>query len=112
MGILEKGIDSISEKTDQSAVLESLDTLTTFFYKKSGKRVDSININEAMKITDDFDFYISFEDFEKYSPKEILEVYNVKGFFRRLMVQQKLKMLNSGTSFVPFVMGKVTWVVF
>ena len=65
-----------------------------------------------MKITNDFDFYIALEDIGKYSPDEILERYEVKGFYRRLMVQQKVKMLEKGTSFIPFVMGKITWVVF
>ncbi len=112
MDVLDQGINSISENTDQHSVLETLDTLSNIFYSHAGKRVDSININGAMKITDDFDFYIALEDFEKYSPKEILEAYEVKGFYKRLMVQQKIKMLNQGTSFIPFVMGKVTWVVF
>ena len=112
MGVLDKGINSISEKTDQPSVLETLDTLSNTFYKKSGKRVDSININDAMKITDDFDFYIALEDFGKYTPEEILDVYEVKGFYKRLMVQQKIRMVEEETSFIPFLMGKVTWVVF
>ena len=28
------------------------------------------------------------------------------------MVKQKIKMIKKGTNFIPFVMGKVTWVVF
>ena len=112
MGVLDNGIHSISEKTDQHSVLETLDSLSTIFYRDSGKRVDSININEAMKITDDFDFYIALDDFGKYSSEEIIDVYGVKGFYKRLMVQQKMKMIEQGTSFIPFVMGKVTWVVF
>ena len=112
MGVLDKGINAISEKTDEHSVLESLDTLSNIFYRNSGKRVDSININDAMKITDDFDFYIALEDVGKYSSEEILAIYEVKGFFKRLVVQQKIKMLEEGTSFIPFLMGKVTWVVF
>lgn len=112
MGVLDKGINAISEKTDQHSVLETLDTLSTIFYRNSGTRIDSININNAMKITDDFDFYIALEDIGKYSSKEILDLYEVKGFYKRLMVQQKIKMIERGTSFIPFVMGKVTWVVF
>jgi len=112
MSVLDEGINSISEKTDEHSVLETLDTLSNIFYRNSGKRVDSININEAIKITDDFDFYIALEDFGKYSSEEIIDVYKVKGFFRRLIVQQKVKMLAEGTSFIPFVMGKVTWSVF
>ena len=112
MGVFDKGITSISTKTDQHAVLETLDTLSNVFYRNSGKWVDSININEAMKITDDFDFYIALEDVGKYSPEEILDVYEVKGFLKRLMVQQKLKIIEEGAGFLPFVMGKVTWVVF
>lgn len=112
MGVLDKGINTISEKTDQSSVQETLDSVSTIFYRDSGRRVDSININETMKITDDFDFHIALEDFEKYSSKEILAIYKVKGFYKRLMVQQKLKMVAQGTSFGSFVMGKITWVVF
>ena len=112
MGILEEGIDSVSEKNNQPAVLETLDSLSTIFYKNSGRRVDSININSAMKITDDFDFNIALEDFGKYSPKEIVEVYEVKGLYKRLMVQQKMKMIEESKGFIPFVMGKVAWVVF
>ncbi len=112
MGVLDEGIHSISEKTNQHSVLETLDTLSTFFYKKSGKRVDSININDALSIMDDFDFNIAVEDFEKYSSEELIDVYKVKGFYKRLMVQQKVKMIKEGTSFLPFLMGKITWVVF
>lgn len=112
MDVLDQGIATMSEKSNQPSVLETLDTLSSIFYSHSGKRLDSININEAMKITDDFDFYIALEDFGKYSPKEILAVYEVKGFYKRSMVQQKIKMLEDGTSFLPFLMGKVTWVIF
>jgi len=112
MDVLDNGINSISEKTDQPSVLETLDTLSNKFYSNSGRRVDSININDALRITNDFDFYIAIEDFGKYSAEEILDVYEVKGFFRRLLVKQKVKMIAKDTSFVPFVMGKVTWVVF
>jgi len=112
MGVLDQGIESIAEKTNDPSVIETLDSLSNTFYKNSGNRIDSININNAMKITDDFDFFISIEDFEKYSAEEILDVYKVKGFFKRLMVQQKIKMIKEETSFLPFVMSKVTWVVF
>lgn len=113
MGVLDKGIYSISEKTDQHSVLETLDTLSNYFYRNSGKQVDSININRAVRIANDYDnFNIAVEDFGKYSSKEILDVYEVKGFFKRLMVQQKFKMIEEGTNFIPFVMEKVTWVVF
>ena len=112
MGVLDKGINSISEKTNQPSVLETLDTLSNIFYGNSGRRVDSININDALKITNDFDFYIAVDDFGKYSPEEILDVYKVKGFFKRLLVKQKIKMIELDTSFMPFLMGKITWVVF
>ena len=112
MDVLDTGIHSISEKTDQAIVQETLDSVSNNFYQHSGKRMDSININEALKITDDFDFYIALEDFGKYSPEEMLEIYEVKGFYKRLLVQQKLKMIEEGRGFIPFVMGKVTWVVF
>lgn len=112
MGVLDKGIQSISEKTNQQSVLESLDTLSTYFNKHSGKQIDSININDALSIMDDFDFNIAVEDFEKYSGQEIIDVYQVKGLYKRLMVQQKVKMIKEGTSFIPFVMGKITWVIF
>ena len=112
MGVLNKGINSISEKTDQQVVLESLDTLSSIFYRNSGKRVDSININREVKVLVDFDFNIAVEDFEKYSSKEILDIYEVKGFYKRMVVQQKVKMLKSETSFMPFLLGKVTWMIF
>jgi len=112
MAVLDTSIMSVSEKTKQAVVLESLDSLSKVFYKNSGKRIDSININDAIKITNDFDFYIALEDFGKYSSEEILENYEVKGFFKRLMVRQKIKMIEEDTGFVPFVMGKVTWVIF
>ena len=113
MDVFDKGINSISEKTNQNTVIQTLDTLSSFFYKNSGKRVDSIDINQAVRIANDYDgFHIAVEDFGKYSAEEILEVYKVKGFFKRLMIQQKIKMLEEGTNFIPFVMEKVTWVVF
>ena len=112
MDVLDEGINSISEKTDQHTVTETLDTLSNIFYKNSGKRIDSLNLNYVIKITDDFDFYVALEDLEKYSAEGILEHYKVKGFYQRLMVKQKIKMIKKGTNFIPFVMGKVTWVVF
>ena len=112
MGVFDKGVNSISEKSDLPEVQETLDSLSSVFYKNSGKRMDSININDVMKITDDFDFYIALDDIDQYSSEEILEIYKVKGFVKRLVVQQKLKMAEEGTNFIPFVLGKVTWVVF
>ncbi len=113
MGVLDDGINSISEESDQPSVHETLDTLSNIFYRNSGKRVDSININQAVRIANDYDnFCIAIEDFGKYSSEEIIDVYEVKGFYRRLMIQQKIKMIEEGTNFIPFVMGKVTWVIF
>ncbi len=112
MTVFDGGIDSISEKTQQDSVLAALDSLSSIFYQNSGKRADSININAVVKITDDFDFFLALEDFGKYSTKEILDIYEVKGLYKRSMVKQKLKMLEDETSFVPFLLGKVTWVVF
>lgn len=112
MDVLDSGIDTLSKNTKDVIALKTLDTLSKFFYKNSGRRIDSVNINEAMKITDDFDFYIAIGDLKKYTAEEILEIYEVKGFFRRLMIQQKIKMLKEGTNFIPFVMSKVTWVIF
>ena len=112
MDVLDDSINTLSEKTDQHSVVETLDTLSNVFYKNSGNRYDSININEAMKITDGFDFYIAIDDFGKYSSEEMLEVYKVKGFLKRLRVKQKIKMLEDGTSFISFLMGKITWAVF
>lgn len=112
MGVLDTAIMSISEKTDQLVVLEAMDSLSTTFYRKAGKRIDTFNINDVMRITDDFDYYIALDDIGKYSPEEIIEVYEIKGFYRRLVVRQKIKMAVEGTSFVPFIMGKVTWVIF
>jgi len=112
MGVFDEGINLISKETKQHSVLATLDSLSSIFYKNSGRRYDSININEVLKVTDDFDFYIALEDVEKYSAKEILENYKVKGFVKRLMVKQKLKMLKEGTGFISFLMGKVTWAVF
>lgn len=112
MEVFENGINSISEKTEQKIVLETLDTLSNTFYKSSGKRIDSIDINKTVILRDNAAFNIAIEDFGKYSPREILDKYEVKGFVKRLMLQQKMKMIKEETSFVPFVMGKITWVVF
>ena len=112
MDVLDNGINSMSEKTDQGFVLETLNTLSNIFYSNSGKRVDSVNINAVVNLTRDFDFNVAVEDIGKYSAEEILDVYEVKGFYKRLMVQQKIKMIKADTSFIPFLMGKVTWVVF
>ncbi len=111
MGVLDSGIESISDNTEQATVFKTLDSLSASFYRNSGKRVDSININDAVKLTDDFDFYIAVEDIGRYSPDEILEKYKVSGFFKRLIVRQKVKMIEDGTSFMPFLLGKATWSV-
>ena len=112
MDVFDEGIETIAAQSDDSIVMETLDSLSNNFYKNSRTRYDSLNLNDAFKITDDFDFYVAIDDFEKYSPKEILEVYQVKGFYKRMVVKQKIKMILDGTGFIPFVMGKVTWVVF
>jgi len=112
MEVFDSSVKSISEKTDQHTIRESLDSLSNTFYDKSGRRIDSININSSMNFGDTPDFYIALEDLNKYSSEEILEKYEVKGFFYRLTIQQKLKMIEKTTSFIPFVLGKVTWAVF
>ncbi len=112
MAVLDDGINSISKNSDEALVIETLDTLSNIFYSNSGKRIDSINVNGVMKITDDFDFYIALEDIGKYTAEEILDLYKVEGFYERLMIQQKIKMLEEETSFVSFLLGKITWSVF
>ena len=112
MNVFELGIDSTKEKTDQHSVLESLDSLSKIFYRNSGRRVDSINLNNVIRVMDDPDFYIALDDFGKYSHEEILDRYEVKGFFKRLKVRQKVKLLEEETNFIPFLLGKVTWTVF
>lgn len=112
MGVLDQSIDTIVANTDQHSVHETLDSLSNLFYRNSGRRVDSINLNDAIKIANDADFYISLDDFGKYSPDEILDVYDVKGFTNRLKLRQKVKLIQEETSFIPFVLGKATWSVF
>jgi len=112
MTILDESIQTIKERTVEQLDEETLDTLSKVFYRNSGKRIHSINVNDAIKITDDFDFFVAVEDIGKYSPKEIIDIYEVKGFFKRLIVQQKIKMIKEGTNFIPFVKGKATWAVF
>jgi len=113
MNVFDAARDSVKGKSNEQAADAKLDSLSNVFYRNSGDRVDSININKAVRIVNDYsNFSIALEDFGKYSSKEILEIYKVEGFYKRLLVQQKYKMIQSGKGFIPFVMGKVTWVVF
>ena len=112
MSVLDMGIDSIAGSSNQAIVQETLDSLSNVFYRNSGSRVDSINLNKAMRLFDEPSFFVALDDIGKYTPEEILEVYEVKGFWNRLKVRQKIKMIEKDTSFVPFVLSKVTWSVF
>ncbi|MDF1863507.1 MAG: DUF3667 domain-containing protein [Saprospiraceae bacterium] len=112
MNVFDNTIKYTLEDTNNQRDSVVLDTLSNRFYRHSGSRIDSFNVNRALKITDDFDFYVALEDFDKYSPDEIIDLYKVEGFYKRIMVRQKVKMITEGTSFIPFVMGKATWAVF
>lgn len=113
MNVFDKGISSIAENSSDKVTQVTLDSLSKVFYKNSGGRVDSIDINQAVRIAVDYEpFRVALEDFGKYSGKEIIDVYEVKGFVNRLKMQQKYKMIQEGTNFIPFVMGKVTWSIF
>lgn len=108
----EKSLEYSSEQFDSLENQKVLDTLAAVFYANTPNKIDSVNINRAFKLTDDFDFYIELNDFQKYSAEELIDLYEVKGFYRRTFVQQKIKLIKEGTNFIPFVMGKATWAAF
>lgn len=112
MNILDSSVDSVASNSVQASVTEALDSLSKTFYRNSGSRVDSIDITRALRIFDEPPFYIALDDFGKYTPKEILDVYEVKGFWKRMDVRQKVKLIEKDTSFIPFVLGKSTWSIF
>lgn len=110
--VFDSNLNSVKSEVNDVQINDVFDTLSYRFHNRAGERVDSFNINKTIQITDDFDFYIGLDDFEKYTPEQLIDVYGVKGFYNRLLVQQKVKMIMEGTNFIPFVMGKVTWAVF
>ncbi len=96
----------------QKAVIEAIDTLevrldeltedsTTVGYleQKGGFNFEGQSI-EMAKV----DVYTK-------TPKELVDMYEVEGFWHRLQAQQVIRIKKDGSSFSSFVLGKLIWMV-
>ncbi len=45
------------------------------------------------------------------TPRELVDMYGVEGFWHRLQVQQVIRIKKDGSSFSSFVLGKLIWMV-
>lgn len=76
---------------------------------KSERRLtrDSIKLNNL--VGDSSRKMISNEDFLNLNPTELVDKYQIEGFFNRLHFKQRIRLQRSGKNLLPFVLGNSLW---
>ena len=57
----------------------------------------------------DKDISIAYKDYIELSPNELLDKYQIEGFWQRLLATQLIKVTKRGGNFSSFIFGKLTW---
>ena len=72
---------------------------------------DSINISYDFGDNDisNSDLRISYKDYTNLSPDQLLDKYEVKTFWDRLLTKQFIKIRKRGENFGSFIFDKLTW---
>ena len=105
----------IEQTFQDSTVHQAFDSLT-YNIKKQFPFQDSIDFSysEAFSLShgynmEDRDVRIAYKDYISLAPKDLLDKYEIEGFWNRLLVTQLIKVTNKGDNFGNFIFGKLTW---
>ena len=85
------------------------DTLRSLYVKAGPEREDSIMLNDIVNIGWEDGINIADEDYLLLSADSIITKYEVEGFWKQMLLRQKLKFFKQGDNFITFILGKVSW---
>lgn len=77
---------------------------------KSKKRLSRDSIQLMNLVGDGLKKNISNEDFLNLSPQELLDKYQIKGFFRQLHFKQRIKLQKGSENVIPFMLANSLWI--
>ncbi len=91
---------------------ELTDSIINIVKSKRRLTQDSVKLSNFQMFMNDEDLNrnISNEDFLNLTPEEIADKYQIKGFYKRLLFRQKIRLLKGGKNLLPFILGNSLWV--
>jgi len=77
---------------------------------------DSSALNQAMNINmqifgNEKDYPITEQDIVELTPDEIIEKYDVEGFWNKMIWKQQIRMMDKGGNFVMYIINNATWMI-
>ncbi len=77
---------------------------------------DSSALNKAMNFNIQLfgskaDYPITEQDIVELTPDQIIEKYEIKGFWNQVIWKQQIRMLSKGSNFVMYIINNATWMI-
>lgn len=83
-----------------------LDALT-----KDSTTLGYLTFSTDQASVDTEDFAVAKVDLYTKTPEAVMDLYGIEGFWKRLQVQQMMRLKKDGKAFSAFVLGKLLWMV-
>lgn len=122
-GVKEAIIDSLVQAQEETSRLfgldtvdQALDTLHLYLRKRIGWHGDSINLGNYFSLFDDDDNEADYrevverDDLLSMTPNELVDAYDVEGWFNRQVFRQKAKFILDESRLSAFVVGSISWI--
>ncbi|MEL6865556.1 MAG: DUF3667 domain-containing protein [Bacteroidota bacterium] len=72
---------------------------------------DSIDLTEFIELGFEGPQVIAKADFLDLNAEELIEAYQIEGFFEQILFRQKVKFFKQSRGFISYLLGRISWLV-
>lgn len=111
-------VDSTIELTAKAFPSQEVRTAMDSLKKDllTGRRMrasrDSVDLFKNFNLTGEENFKVALDDLENLPIDSVLNKYEVKGYLKRLLLQQQIRLFQDGENFGFYLIGNGSWMVF